>query len=475
MWGVTGYSTYVPAGRLERSSIASALGGAVGKGTRSVASFDEDTTSLAVEAARGVLAGGARPDGVLFATTAPAYLDKTNATAVHAALDLDFSTPAYDMVGSMRSGIGAVRAGLDAAAAGRNLLAVMAEVRTGQPGSADEMNGGDGAAAFTFGRDRVIAEFVGAASGTEEFVDRWRLPADVGSRAWEERFGETVYSSMAEPVIADACKQAGVTEGDLDHIIVSSLHARAARRVGGALRSSSPAVVADDLSSIIGNTGCAQPGILLADVLDRAQPGELIMLVTLADGVDVLVLRATEALSDYRRERRTVREQIEAGVMPVSYAAFMTWRGIMRREPPRRPDPDRPSAPPSFRSDRWKMAFVGSRCTRCGTRHMPPGRVCFGCGSVDEMSPEALADVPATVVTFTIDRLAYSLNPPVVAVVIDFDGGGRFQCELTDVDPDEVAIGDRVEMTFRRLFTADGVHNYFWKARPRRTSEGSEG
>jgi uncharacterized OB-fold protein len=51
-------------------------------------------------------------------------------------------------------------------------------------------------------------------------------------------------------------------------------------------------------------------------------------------------------------------------------------------------------------------------------------------------------------------------------VVVDFDGGGRFQCELTDVDPSTVAIGQRVEMTFRRLFTAEGVHNYFWKAKP---------
>jgi hypothetical protein len=25
-----------------------------------------------------------------------------------------------------------------------------------------------------------------------------------------------------------------------------------------------------------------------------------------------------------------------------------------------------------------------------------------------------------------------------------------------------------VEMTFRRLSTADGIHNYFWKARPAR-------
>jgi uncharacterized OB-fold protein len=38
------------------------------------------------------------------------------------------------------------------------------------------------------------------------------------------------------------------------------------------------------------------------------------------------------------------------------------------------------------------------------------------------------------------------------------------------VDPAAVAIGNRVEMTFRRLFTANGVHNYFWKARPIRAA-----
>ncbi len=38
--------------------------------------------------------------------------------------------------------------------------------------------------------------------------------------------------------------------------------------------------------------------------------------------------------------------------------------------------------------------------------------------------------------------------------------------ELTDVDPDTVDIGDRVAMTFRKLYTADGIHDYFWKAKP---------
>jgi uncharacterized OB-fold protein len=79
-----------------------------------------------------------------------------------------------------------------------------------------------------------------------------------------------------------------------------------------------------------------------------------------------------------------------------------------------------------------------------------------------------MADVPGTVVTYTVDRLAYSPSPPVVFAVVDFDGGGRLPVELTDVDPDAVAIGMEVEMVFRRLGTADGIHNYFWKARPLR-------
>jgi hydroxymethylglutaryl-CoA synthase len=85
-------------------------------------------------------------------------------------------------------------------------------------------------------------------------------------------------------------------------------------------------------------------------------------------------------------------------------------------------------------------------------------------GAVDDMELVPMADVQATVATFTIDRLAYSLSPPTIAVVIDFDGGGRFNCQLADAE--EVKIGDRVQMTFRRMMTAQGIHNYFWKAKP---------
>jgi 3-hydroxy-3-methylglutaryl CoA synthase len=102
---------------------------------------------MGVEAARAALRGAPRlaPAAVYFATAEPAYLDKTNATAIHAALALDESAMAFDMLGSIRSAAGALRAATDAP---RPTLAVLSDIRTGLPGGADERDGGDAAAAF---------------------------------------------------------------------------------------------------------------------------------------------------------------------------------------------------------------------------------------------------------------------------------------------------------------------------------------
>jgi len=93
-----------------------------------------------------------------------------------------------------------------------------------------------------------------------------------------------------------------------------------------------------------------------------------------------------------------------------------------------------------LRSEAWKYAFVGSRCTACGTPQLPPQRVCMKCRARDQMEPYPFADRTARVATFTLDHLAFSLNPPTITVVIDYEGGGRFLCEMTDCDPERVAI-----------------------------------
>ncbi len=480
MGGLVGYGAYVPYYQLERTRIAGVLGQGGGFGTRSVAAFDEDTTSMAVAAGRAALAGMTGPGGqpgralvrqLFFATTVPAYADKTNATAVHATLRLPADALAVDMAGAVRSGVGAL---ITAAQSAVPTMAVLADIRTGLPGSADERDGGDGAAAFVFaGTDTglpVLAEIIGQGCATAEFLDRWRAPGAAASRVWEERFGEQVYGPLADAAMADALKQAGRTTGQVDHLIVAGLPGHAVRRAVRAAEVRAEAV-ADTHAASIGNAGTAQPGILLADVLDRAGPDETVLLVVLADGVTALVLRTTAALASHR-QRQPVAAQIAAGSTALDYATFLSWRGFLDREPPRRPDPDPVAAPPAQRRAGWKFGLVAAKCTRCGTRSLPPDRVCQQCRAVDEMAPEPLADVPATVTTYTVDRLAYTPSPPMLMVVLDFDGGGRMRCQLTDAAEDEVRTGLRAEMTFRRLVTAAGVHNYFWKARPVRATAG---
>jgi 3-hydroxy-3-methylglutaryl CoA synthase/uncharacterized OB-fold protein len=470
---LTGYGVYLPYWRLDRAAVGLASGAPVGRGTRSVASYDEDTTSMAVEAARVAMAGSRRRDlEVWFATTAPAYSDKTNATDIHAALDLDSGSAAYDVAGSVRSGAAALRAAADAAAAARPALAVVADIRTGLSGSSDEQQGGDAAAAFVFDPDAdPIVQTLATASVTSEFLDRWRIPGDIASKVWEERFGEAAYIPLGERAVSAVLEKAAIVPADVTHFVVAGPHGRAISRIA-AITKIEKSAVRDDLRMQIGSAGAAQTGVLLAAALDHAQPGDVICLLTLADGADAALIRATAALVSARPARRVV-DLVTDGRADLSYHNFLRWRGLLRSEAPRRPDPDRPAAPPSRRNVGWKFGLKCSRCRNCDTRHLPPMRVCMSCHQIDDMQDERLADVGGVITTYTVDRLAFSAAGPVIAAVIDFDGGGRYVCELTDVDPDDADIGQRVEMAFRRLYTSGGVHDYFWKARPVRSTQSS--
>ena len=429
--GVLSCGAYVPYRRLDRSAIATVFGGTPGKGRRSVASFDEDTTSMAVEAARACLRSAPDatppPDSLWFSTTEPTYLDKTNATAIHAALQLDPSCPALDANGAVRSAVGALRAGLT----GRGTtLAVAADIRTGLPTSGEESTGGDAAAALLLGDGPGVAELVGSASVTQEFTDRWRVPGEHRSRLWEDRFGEQAYLACGDQAWDAGLKDAQLTRDDVDVVVVAGTHARAVSRLRSKLNGG------DDLSSSVGMAGAAGPGLLLTSALESSSPGQVIALLVLADGADVFLFRRTEAAFEAARPVATQA----AGGAEVPYGKFLAWRQLVTVEPPNRPEPARVSSSAAARRLGWKYGLV-----------------------VDDRS---LADEVGTIVSFTIDHLVYSPSPPVVFAIVDFEGGARVPCELTDVHPAEVETGMRVEMTFRRLFTSDGIANYFWKARP---------
>jgi 3-hydroxy-3-methylglutaryl CoA synthase len=460
MRGILSAGGYVPRGRLDRSEIGSFVGMGGGKGTRSVASYDEDTTTMGFEAARLAMRSapeGVRPQALWYSTVAPSYLDKTNATAIHAALRLDDDVSALDFNGAQRSAVGAMQVAL---AAPSIVLTVASDLRNGLPGGADEAGGGDGAAALLVGDETdgpLLAEHLASASLTEEFLDRWRAPGDARSKVWEERFGETKYVPLGERAWNEALKRAELVAADVDRVVVTSTHARAARSLANRLGVAKDAF-ADDLGAAVGNTGAAHPALVLTAALETSSPGQVIALVVLADGADVLLFRTTDAVTSYG-PAGTVAGQV-ATTRPVSYGKFLAWRGLLPVEPPRRPEPGRVSASASARREEWKFGFVGRRDSDSGAPQLPP--LPSGTGSA------AMADVPGTIAAYTVDRLAYSPSPPIVFAIVDFDGGGRFPVELTDVAEADVQVGGRVEMTFRRLNSADGIHNYFWKARPAR-------
>src|SRR5689334_19577636 len=191
MIGIVSYGCYVPYRRLKRAAIAQVLGVPAEKGERAVASFDEDSVSMAVEASRDALrlAGGAPIDALLFATTTPPYADKLAAALVGAALRLPAELRATDSTGSVRAGLSSLLQGIDTVRSGaRHALVAMADARLAAPEAKAERTNGDGAAAFVVGTENVLAQVVAFTSFTREFLDTWRPADEPFPHSWEERF-----------------------------------------------------------------------------------------------------------------------------------------------------------------------------------------------------------------------------------------------------------------------------------------------
>jgi hydroxymethylglutaryl-CoA synthase len=472
--GLISAAGHLPHWRLQRSAVAGVLGGNRGKGSRSVASYDEDSVTMAVAAGRTALvrAGGTSPRSLWFATTSAPYAEKSSAPVAHAALRLDEDVIAADAAGGLRSANGALRSALHSS--DDAVLVLAGDIRTGPAGGPDEREGGDAGAAVLVGDSdagNLVAEYIACGSATREFLDRWRAPGELRTHGWEERFGQQRYADLADAAWTRALKEASLEADGIRSVAIVGPHARAGAKLARQLGAAG-VDVADDLAATVGFSGAAHAPLVLARMVEGAEPGEVLALVSMADGADVFLFRRTEVPVD---DPATVDGQIAGGDDSLPYAKYLQWRGVLPTQPPNRPEPARMSASAAERRLDWKYGFVGSVDRSSGAVHLPPARVSFRGGAVDEMDLAPMADVPARVVTFTIDSLAYSPSPPTIFAVCDFEGGGRLPVELTDVTPEGVSIGMPVEMTFRRINTADGIANYFWKARPSAAAGATKG
>ena len=237
--------------------------------------------------------------------------------------------------------------------------------------------------------------------------------------------------------------------------------------------------MADDLSASVGQSGAAHPLLVLTSALESmaggvAAAGTPVLVVHLADGADAVVVRTTGALAAWR-PARPVADQVANGA-PISYAKFLSWRGQLQPEPPRRPEPAHVSSTAAHRNEDWKFGFVGSRdrssgrpstCRRRGCRWTAvPSTTWSPWPWRRPRAPSSRA--PST--GWRTPPARPSSSPWSTST-----GAAATRSSSTDHrTPDEIRAGSRVEMTFRRLFSADGIHDYFWKGRPVRTGVGGE-
>jgi hydroxymethylglutaryl-CoA synthase len=226
--------------------------------------------------------------------------------------------------------------------------------------------------------------------------------------------------------------------------------------------------VQDPLYNDIGNTGTAAGFLMLAAALEKAKPGDRILFAGYGDGADAFIFRVTDEIKKF--QKNPVISQRLAGKMSVSYGQYVTWRGLVQAEASTLPD-----RPPISLQSRWRerkaiTALYGLKCKKCGTPQIvqigQTPRVCVNCQTKDEFEPYKFSDKKGILFTYAIDQLMPTLNPPGVNGVVDFEGGGRFICELTDCDINKLSVGMPVEMTYRKMFTYKGIINYFWKAKP---------
>ncbi len=482
--GILNFGAYIPRKRLSRTAIAQAHAWlapqllAKARGVRSMANWDEDSLTMGVEAARDLLGPDddrSYVDSLAFATSTPPFADRLNAGVIATALTLTPETRTHDTTSSLRAGSGALIRALDAAKAGQQKygLVIAADHRHTRAASPQEMDFGDGAAAFAVGEGEPIAEMLAHHSLTIDFVDHFRGADAEFDYNWEERWiRDEGYAKIVPQLLQGLFAKAKVKPEEVDHFIMPCLFARfpaaLAKRCG-----IKPEAMRSNLAAEMGEAGCAHSLIMLAHALEEAKPKDKILLVQFSGGGDAILLEATNKITDKPAHRKGVTGHLALAQEETNYMKFLVFNELMEWDKGMRAEQDKKTALTTlYRHSDMILGLVGGRCTETGVIQFPRTRISVSPNNpaVDTQEPYKFAERQAKILSWSGDYLAFSIDPPSHYGMMVFDGGGRIMMDITDVTPGEVDTGMDVRMVFR-VKDKDGKRGftrYYWKATPLR-------
>ena len=477
MVAISAVGGYIPRLRLDRQAVVAANGWfnpalrALGRSERAICNWDEDPITMAVEAARQCLGDRQRDDiaAVYFASTSAPFDDRQNAGIISEVLRLK-NVATLDIGASMRAGTSALIAAAAMVGSGhRPVLVITAERRRTAPASSLELTSGDGAAALLLSPQEGIARLIGQRSHAVDFLDHYRGHGREFDAVWEERWiRDEGYLKIVPAVVAELLSATGVAASEVAHLCLPCTLPRVPEMLADRL-GVPRAQLRDNLFAGCGDTGASHPLVLLADALERAKPGERILVVGFGQGCDALLFEATEALLGARPT--AIASALARGKRETNYQRYLAFNDLVPIEKGMRADVDK-FTPLStlYRKRDMLFGLVGGRCRICGTMQFPKSRICVSpnCNAVNSQDDQSFADFPAKVLSWSADYLTYTPDPPAHYGMVQFEPGGRLMADFTDVDVGKVDVGMPMRMVFRikERDPQRGFVRYFWKAAP---------
>lgn len=336
--GIVGYGAYIPRYRIRAEEIARVWSGetsALPIKEKSVPGLDEDTATMAIEAARNALRRSGTIDpaeirAVWVGSESHPYAVKPTSTIVAEAIgatpytqgaDLEFACKAGSE--GMQMAIGFVGSGM-----ARYALAIGADTAQGRPGDALEYTAAAGGAAYLIGpADESLAVLEGSLSFVTDTPDFWRRPYQHYPRHGARFTGTPAYFKHILNAARTLMDELGYTPADFAYAVFHQPNTRfpqqAARQLGFTPEQIAPGL----LVPVIGNTYAGSSLVGLTGVLDVASPGDRILMVSFGSGAgsDAFVWTVTDFLPQRRPLAPLTRDYVNRR-KEIDYGLYVRYR-----------------------------------------------------------------------------------------------------------------------------------------------------
>lgn len=336
--GIVGYGAYIPRYRLPAVEVSRVWTDGFG-GTpiqeKSVPGYDEDTVTMSIEAARNALMrAGVSPEGiraVWVGSESHPYAVKPTSTIVAEALGIVPHTQAADWEFACKAGTEAMVAAI--ALVGSQMadyaLSIGMDAAQGRPGDALEYTAAAGGAAFLLGpAEESLAIIDSSYSFVTDTPDFWRRAYQKYPEHGQRFTGEPAYFKHINAAAETYMQATNTTASDYTYAVFHQPNTKFPLRVAKNLGFSQEQIAPGLLVPVIGNTYSGAAIIGLTAILDIAQPGDRVLVVSFGSGAgsDAFGIRVTEKINP-RRDLAPKTQQYIARRTEIDYATYARMRG----------------------------------------------------------------------------------------------------------------------------------------------------